>query len=369
MKSRFFGRSIFLTLLVMVSLSAKAQLDTAWIESNYQNQYIYPHFMDSTLGVEMRDVSLWNPAIYQTGLACFETRESDSHYPSRFCGFAQRYDVPALDSVKIFGVSVFVSQSNWLSARAADTITIGIWDSTLSSTLFSKTFLSAGIRNGDYSNPTRQPWFVEFLFDDTITLTSTYFVSFEFPSNEMISSMNRTSPALIFNNSYMNVDSVPVGYATKYTPYLKKCSIRDQWQRSDYFCELDYSNCLNHICYPRRVRPDGSIQEPVWVPIGFMPIRVAADTASGDTVSAIVSADLLDKAVGLYPNPAKEVLNIASDYNVLTIAVYDVLNRLVEEREVNSKTLQISLANYTSGSYFAKIRTDKGTLTKKFVVR
>ncbi len=105
------------------------------------------------------------------------------------------------------------------------------------------------------------------------------------------------------------------------------------------------------------------------MPIGFMPIRVAADTTSSDTVSAIVSADLLDKAVSLYPNPAKEVLNIASDYNVLSIAVYDLLNRLVEEREVNSKTLQISLANYSSGSYFAKIRTDKGTLTKKFVVR
>ena len=113
----------------------------------------------------------------------------------------------------------------------------------------------------------------------------------------------------------------------------------------------------------------------VYAPAAICPIRALEDTVSQDTVSqdttssSVLSVELLEKAVRLYPNPANEVLNVACDYDIESIAVFDVLNRLVEERKVNSKTLQLSLANYAQGTYFITITTPKGKLNKKFVVQ
>ena len=110
-------------------------------------------------------------------------------------------------------------------------------------------------------------------------------------------------------------------------------------------------------------------------PAGICPVRALEDTVLEDTVSqdttsnSVLSVELLEKAVRLYPNPANEVLNVACDYDIEGVAVFDVLNRLVEERKVNAKTLQLSLANYAQGTYFITITTEKGKLNKKFVVQ
>ena len=116
----------------------------------------------------------------------------------------------------------------------------------------------------------------------------------------------------------------------------------------------NYGYCWNKV--------DGTYCDPVCAPIGISPI-------SADSPTSIGSVELLEKAVRLYPNPANEVLNVACDYDIESIAVFDALNRLVEERKVNSKTLQLPLANYASGTYFITITTEKGRLNKKFVVQ
>lgn len=104
--------------------------------------------------------------------------------------------------------------------------------------------------------------------------------------------------------------------------------------------------------------------------MGICPIKVLEDTVSQDTTSSsILSVEFLEKAVRVYPNPAKNVLNIVCDYDIESIAVFDCLNRLIEERKTNSGILQLPLANYSSGTYFITITTDKGRLNKKFVVQ
>ncbi|MDD7589931.1 MAG: T9SS type A sorting domain-containing protein, partial [Candidatus Onthomorpha sp.] len=117
-----------------------------------------------------------------------------------------------------------------------------------------------------------------------------------------------------------------------------------------------------YVCsYPRVNNCDTIVLSP----IGICPIRVLEDTTS----NSVLSVELLERAVRLYPNPANEVLNVACDYDIESIAVFDVLNRLVEERKVNSKTLQLPLATYAQGTYFITITTEKGKLNKKFVVQ
>ena len=122
-----------------------------------------------------------------------------------------------------------------------------------------------------------------------------------------------------------------------------------------------------YVCsYPRVNNCDTIVLSP----IGICPIKVLEDTVSQDTTSnSVLSVELLERAVRLYPNPANEVLNVACDYDIESIAVFDAVNRLVEERKVNSKTLQLPLANYAQGTYFITITTPKGKLNKKIVVQ
>ena len=95
-----------------------------------------------------------------------------------------------------------------------------------------------------------------------------------------------------------------------------------------------------------------------------------SDTVATDTASSALSANLLnEESVRVYPNPASEVLNVASDYNILNVAIFDAMNRLVEEKEVNAKNIRISLAQRPAGVYFIKVLTDRGSTMRKFVIR
>ena len=109
------------------------------------------------------------------------------------------------------------------------------------------------------------------------------------------------------------------------------------------------------------------------IPMMF-PIRgdlvLPSDTVITDTASSALRMSLLnEESVRVYPNPASDVLNVASNYNILNIAIFDAMNRLVEEREVNAKNIRISLAKRPSGVYFIKVRTDRGSTMRKFVIR
>jgi hypothetical protein len=130
----------------------------------------------------------------------------------------------------------------------------------------------------------------------------------------------------------------------------------------------------------------------VYKAIGLCPIRALEDTLSygndstlngndtipngGDTTlngndstnSALQLSKQLDESVKLSPIPADEVLNIKSDYNILSIEVFDAMNRFIERKELNSKTLQLNIGKYQAGTYFIRIKTDKGLVKKKFIV-
>ena len=127
--------------------------------------------------------------------------------------------------------------------------------------------------------------------------------------------------------------------------------------------------------------PHGTVNNP-WVngidpyysiPLMF-PIKgdlvLPSDTVITDTVSSALGVNVLNEEnVRVYPNPASDVLNVASDYNIQNIAIFDAMNRLVEEREVNAKHIRISLAKRPSAVYFIKVRTDRGSTMRKFVIR
>ena len=378
MKRQTFFKAMLAVSIIFASFSAKAQLDTAWFQCDYSSQYIYPPLLDSNYRYE-GDVanSYFNLSMPNSHTLMVDNSDQGLGNIRRF---AQRYEV--IDSLKIMGVSLFVIESPSLNHMDCDTVTVGIWDETLSNELYSKTFVSGGIT--PYTNGFM---FIEYLFDDTITLYGDYHVSVSYNDPCPFYDLGiETAFTWLFMKEYLTVGfggtndetyCPPAGCGTKYPLYVSYCNGErmSDWVRAvdinNWFAE--WSSYPHHATYIRS--PLANCDTMVYAPAGIFPIRALEDTVSQDTVSqdttssSVLSVELLERAVRLYPNPANEVLNVACDYDIESIAVFDVLNRLVEERKVNAKTLQLSLANYAQGTYFITITTPKGKLNKKFVVQ
>jgi hypothetical protein len=79
--------------------------------------------------------------------------------------------------------------------------------------------------------------------------------------------------------------------------------------------------------------------------------------------------------VNIYPNPATEVVNMELDLvenlNNAVVRIVDVNARNVMEvvyEDLSSQTLTYSVATLAAGTYFLKIQSDKGYITKKFTI-
>ena len=366
-------RQILSGLLALVSLffagfTAKAQLDTAWLAYNYTDQYIFPPIADSAY--ERWDLGIYTGSSMDVMFAIDAANDTNC-----ITEIAQRFEVK--DSVKIMGAAL----SKWSTVAYYDTVTVEVWDEDLVNTLYSKTFIVGGL--GEGVQIIGLSGFVEVLFDDTITLYNDYYVSIRnsLPcDNHRFAYAPYTEFTFIHMVHYASDGSSCTPYAcrTKYKPYVKMCKVNPETGRdvvSPWTYIEDVPGWTQSYDYIASYYRPAGCDTIVHTPMGICPIRALEDTVSQDTVSqdttsnSVLSVELLERAVRLYPNPANEVLNVACDYDIESIAVFDAVNRLVEERKVNSKTLQLSLANYAQGTYFITITTPKGKLNKKFVVQ
>jgi hypothetical protein len=112
-------------------------------------------------------------------------------------------------------------------------------------------------------------------------------------------------------------------------------------------------------------------------------VRVRAVCDDGETsdwtgtISMMVLCgieDWLENSVTLFPNPAKEVINVECTMNnvqfeVETVEVYDVYGKLVNTVVVNENPIRINISNLADGMYFVRVTTEKGAVTKRFVKR
>ncbi|MCI7700751.1 MAG: T9SS type A sorting domain-containing protein [Bacteroidales bacterium] len=360
MKNMIFRNVLIAVCLLIATNSAKSQIDTAWVTSEHSSQYIYPQLINSEYDPEMTFDNVVVTAIELSPM------EVDNY---KLWRIAQRYDVT--DSVKLCGVSFASNSIPVAFGQRADTLTVGIMDSALYSTIYSKTFIVGGREDGNYivyNYPdSAAHLYIEVMFDDTILLNDPYYVFFEYHScrNGVRTDIKTVNVREYSRYVIQSQTCVPSGYAPKYRPYFMAEGDREWRDYNDILPNAspdEIEDLYAYVCsYPRVNNCDTIVLSP----IGICPIRVLEDTTS----NSVLSVELLERAVRLYPNPANEVLNVACDYDIESIAVFDVLNRLVEERKVNSKTLQLPLATYAQGTYFITITTEKGKLNKKFVVQ
>ena len=80
-------------------------------------------------------------------------------------------------------------------------------------------------------------------------------------------------------------------------------------------------------------------------------------------------ANWLESSVSLYPNPAREYIDIRvdGDLNVTMMEVYDVYGKLINTVNVIDNPTRINVSSLANGMYFVRVTTEAGAVTKTFV--
>ena len=106
-------------------------------------------------------------------------------------------------------------------------------------------------------------------------------------------------------------------------------------------------------------------------------IQVQADCGDGNVSdwSAAITAttttgieNWLMNSISLYPNPAKEYIDVRVDeLHVTSMEVYDVYGKLINTVSVIDNPTRINVSGLASGMYFVRVTTEQGVVTKSFV--
>ncbi len=76
----------------------------------------------------------------------------------------------------------------------------------------------------------------------------------------------------------------------------------------------------------------------------------------------------LDNSVTVFPNPTTGLVQIKNEeWRMENVEVYDVYGKLLNVMSVNDHTVNLDLSGYAKGTYFVKVTTEKGVVTKRVV--
>jgi hypothetical protein len=95
--------------------------------------------------------------------------------------------------------------------------------------------------------------------------------------------------------------------------------------------------------------------------------------SSSDTIQVVFPAvgmnELTNGQIMIYPNPATEVVNVKSDFNITGIDVINYVGQMIyTNKDVAAKTAKINVTAYKPGVYFVKVSTSEGARTVKITV-
>ncbi len=87
---------------------------------------------------------------------------------------------------------------------------------------------------------------------------------------------------------------------------------------------------------------------------------------TGDQGTNINELELAN-AISIYPNPTNGIFSVEAD-NMESIEITSITGEIIKQLVVNNNKTTIDLTSFSSGIYFAKIITDKGSAIKKIVL-
>ena len=78
----------------------------------------------------------------------------------------------------------------------------------------------------------------------------------------------------------------------------------------------------------------------------------------------------LANSIALYPNPAKDIVNVQCTMNnvqCLGVEVIDVYGKVINTINVTENPIRINVSGLANGMYFVRVTTEEGAVTKQFV--
>ena len=220
--------------------------------------------------------------------------------------------------------------------------------------------------------------FLTFSGSQLTTLDTQQFPNLEYLycNNTPINSINlngllNLSEIYIYNTLITTLDcsqtAVEILYCTD-NPNLTSINIRNNIISSNIDCEeclvtLDFSSLpsLATICI------DEGEQDSV---IYYVEPTQIFGGPNCDVLMGVIS-NTIEDAIVLYPNPAKNSINInvASGVNMQSISIYNPLGQLVKTLTANalSSSLTIDVSALNTGTYFMEIASNNGKTTNKFI--
>ena len=94
-----------------------------------------------------------------------------------------------------------------------------------------------------------------------------------------------------------------------------------------------------------------------------------SEAISVTTLIDAISEYLLNSVI-LYPNPAKDYINVeCTMYNVQGVEVFDVYGKVINTVNVTDTPTRINVSGLANGMYFVRVTTEEGVVTKQFVKR
>jgi hypothetical protein len=95
-----------------------------------------------------------------------------------------------------------------------------------------------------------------------------------------------------------------------------------------------------------------------------------SDPSNTWTVDVITGInENVQRATQVFPNPATDVVNIASDFNINTVTVYNFAGQAVANEKVNGNVYQVNVAEFQPGIYVFQINTAEGMANYRIVVK
>ena len=92
-------------------------------------------------------------------------------------------------------------------------------------------------------------------------------------------------------------------------------------------------------------------------------IRAVVEYSTGEI------EELEGTPISIYPNPATNVLNVDVSGKMQQLTLINLAGQMVYSQEVEAGTTSIELNGFMSGLYFVRIENEKGTITRKVIIK
>ncbi len=100
-------------------------------------------------------------------------------------------------------------------------------------------------------------------------------------------------------------------------------------------------------------------------------VYYTGESEPSNTIDVLITGmhNQLDKRFRIYPNPASEMVNFTSEFDITSIKVYNHSGQKVSEKTLQNTYHQFNVSSFIPGLYFFQIVTTKGTFNQRIIIQ